>query len=147
MPVPWSRFGPTVLTTDLALWWLCMLAMSAHHHRAIMEEENVARINQWDTIYHSDERGWVRRHQYSGFEEPCHPLSAPAYQTPSPTNVAAFEATTGLNANEWFNAFDSTSLSWADLSAHDTNMTTAVDPNNVTVPDGTVVHSENFGTS
>lgn len=32
MPVPWSRHGVDVLTTDLALWWLCMLAMPAHHH-------------------------------------------------------------------------------------------------------------------
>ncbi|KAI1387200.1 uncharacterized protein F4822DRAFT_443998 [Hypoxylon trugodes] len=28
MPVPWSSHGPKVLTTDLALWWLCTKALS-----------------------------------------------------------------------------------------------------------------------
>ncbi|KAI1380574.1 hypothetical protein F4677DRAFT_403938 [Hypoxylon crocopeplum] len=28
MPIPWSSHGLTVLTTDLALWWLCMMALS-----------------------------------------------------------------------------------------------------------------------
>ncbi|KAJ4208657.1 hypothetical protein NW767_001765 [Fusarium falciforme] len=28
MPIPWSQYDSTVLTTDLALWWLCMLAMA-----------------------------------------------------------------------------------------------------------------------
>lgn len=28
MPIPWTNYGPTVLTTDLALWWLCVKALS-----------------------------------------------------------------------------------------------------------------------
>ncbi|OTA75434.1 hypothetical protein M434DRAFT_18661 [Hypoxylon sp. CO27-5] len=27
-PIPWSQYGATMLTTDLALWWLCMMAGS-----------------------------------------------------------------------------------------------------------------------
>lgn len=45
MPVPWSRNGSDTLTTDLALWQLCMLAMSAPHNRAIIAEGEVLRIN------------------------------------------------------------------------------------------------------
>ncbi|KAI0008206.1 hypothetical protein F4779DRAFT_618868 [Xylariaceae sp. FL0662B] len=31
MPIPWSSHGPTVLTTDLGLWWLCMKALSPQY--------------------------------------------------------------------------------------------------------------------
>ncbi|KAJ9130229.1 hypothetical protein NKR23_g12297 [Pleurostoma richardsiae] len=39
MPVPWTKYGEEQLTTDLALWWLCMLALSAPHHRNLPTEE------------------------------------------------------------------------------------------------------------
>ncbi|KAI5864217.1 hypothetical protein GGS23DRAFT_563385 [Durotheca rogersii] len=103
MPIPWSRNGVDVLTTDLALWWLCMLAMSAHHHRAIVGEEEMVKINDWDVVYLDEERGWVRRHQYSNVEEPVSPPPPPEYRTPSPGNAAAFAAGAGPHANNWLN--------------------------------------------
>lgn len=37
MPIPWSSHGPTVLTTDLGLWWLCMKALSPEYDPQIEE--------------------------------------------------------------------------------------------------------------
>jgi hypothetical protein len=91
MPIPWSRHGVDVLTTDLALWWLCMLAMSAHHHRTIVRVEELVKINHWDVVYLGEERGWGRRHRYSG------------YETPSPGNAEVLEAGAGPHANDWHN--------------------------------------------
>lgn len=109
MPIPWSRHGVDVLTTDLALWWLCMLAMSAKHHREIVREEQMVRINSWEVTYLDDERGWVGRHQYSNVEEPRSPPPPPDYRTPSPGddagNLAAFEAAIGIHADEWIDHF------------------------------------------
>lgn len=102
MPVSWTKSGRDGLTTDLALWWLCMLAMSAQS-RSIVDEGEVVKINAWDTLYLDEERGWVRRHQYSNVEEPTSPPPPPEYMTPSPGNPAAFAAAVGLHANDWFN--------------------------------------------
>ncbi len=110
MPIPWSRHGVEVLTSDLALWWLCMLAMSDPCHRAIVAEGDMVKINAWDIIYHDDERGWVQRHRYSNFEEPTVPPSPPGYQTPSPGNQAAFAAGAGLHAHDWFDLDDNLAL-------------------------------------
>lgn len=38
MPIPWSKHGENQLTTDLALWWLSMLAMAGPQHRKIVGE-------------------------------------------------------------------------------------------------------------
>ncbi|KAF2969475.1 hypothetical protein GQX73_g4135 [Xylaria multiplex] len=103
MPIPWSRYGEDQLTTDLALWWLSMLAMSAPHHRVIVRGEEIIRINEWEICYLDEERGWVRRHRYSNFEEPVDPPPPPAYQIPSPGNAAVFEAQVGINADPLFN--------------------------------------------
>ncbi|KAG5979180.1 hypothetical protein E4U55_005471 [Claviceps digitariae] len=104
MPVPWSRCGADALTTDLALWWLCMLAMSADVHRAIVEEEEMVRIDEWDYVFMDDDRGWVRRHRYSNFEQRTPP--PPSYTSPSPGNTAVFGAQLLLDAA---NASDSAS--------------------------------------
>ncbi len=48
MPVPWTRYGENVLATDLALWWLCMLAMTAPEHRAVVSESDMVGINEWE---------------------------------------------------------------------------------------------------
>ncbi|KID82920.1 hypothetical protein MGU_09756 [Metarhizium guizhouense ARSEF 977] len=105
MPVPWSKRGPEQLTTDLALWWLCMLAASAPHNRSTLEHEMVP-INKWEVKYYDDGRGWVRRHKYSGYEEPTEAPSPPPYETPAPDDVAGnaalFMAGVGLNAQEDF---------------------------------------------
>jgi hypothetical protein len=106
MPIPWTKHGSEVLTTGLAVWWLCMLAMSDSHHRAIIAEAEMVGIGDWDVIYLDEERGWVRRHRYSHFEVPTDPPLPPAYQTPSPSNPAAFAAAVGLHANELFNIED-----------------------------------------
>ncbi|KAI1317820.1 hypothetical protein F5Y16DRAFT_406533 [Xylariaceae sp. FL0255] len=72
MPVPWSRKGINVLTTDLALWWLCMLALSCPENRAIVEDANIAEINAWEeSVKVNDARGYVRRHKYSRVEVPA----------------------------------------------------------------------------
>ncbi|KAI1461804.1 hypothetical protein F4805DRAFT_413388 [Annulohypoxylon moriforme] len=58
MPIPWSSHGPTVLTTDLALWWLCMKALSppidpndeyieALGHPAYFPELDLNEIENW----------------------------------------------------------------------------------------------------
>ncbi|OIW34338.1 hypothetical protein CONLIGDRAFT_688134 [Coniochaeta ligniaria NRRL 30616] len=106
MPIPWSRHGENQLTTDLALWWLSMLAMSGPQHRAIVREAEMVRINEWEIRYAGDERGWVRRHRYSNFEGPADSPPPPVCRPPSPGNVAAnaaaFAAQVGINADPLF---------------------------------------------
>jgi len=116
MPIPWSRYGVDVLTTDLALWWLCMLAMSARHHRAIVEEGEMVKIDDWDLVFLGEER-WVLRHRYSNFEKPTNPPSPPAYQTPSPGNAASFAAAVGLLADDQFNIEDPDAAGRVDPNA------------------------------
>lgn len=119
MPIPWSRYGENQLTTDLALWWLSMLAMSAPQHRTIVGEEEIIRINEWEVRYLDDERGWVRRHRYSNFEEPADPPPPPVYRSPSPGNVAAnaaaFAAQVGINADPLFNLDATADASFDDF--------------------------------
>ncbi|KAG7292936.1 hypothetical protein NEMBOFW57_002981 [Staphylotrichum longicolle] len=118
MPIPWSRHGAEVLTSDLALWWLCMLAMSPSHHRAVTNEEDMVKINDWDLVYQDHLGGWVRRHRYSNFEEPADPPPPPTYETPSPGNQAAFEAGVGLHANKWFDIGNSFDLDYNCMLTH-----------------------------
>ncbi|KAH0555810.1 hypothetical protein GP486_006246 [Trichoglossum hirsutum] len=107
MPIPWTKYGDEVLTTDLALWWLCMLAMSDPAHRAIIAEDEMAGIGHWDgPIYWEEEQIWIRRHRYSKVEVPTAPPSPPAYEAPSPGNPAAWMAAVGLHADEAFNLED-----------------------------------------
>ncbi|KAG8416977.1 hypothetical protein J3459_013030 [Metarhizium acridum] len=58
-------------------------------------------ISKWDVEYYDDERGWVRRHKYSGYKEPTEAPSPPAYETPASDdgagNAALFMAGVGLN--------------------------------------------------
>lgn len=124
-PIPWSTYGTQALTTDLALWWLCMLAMSGHHHRAIVEEEAIVKINEWDVIKLGDDNvhSWVRRHRYSNFEEPTSPPPLPAYTTPSPGNLAAFDAAVGFNANDWLNIDAAANADIDNLDPWDFNFT------------------------
>ncbi|RMJ14644.1 hypothetical protein CDV36_005684 [Fusarium kuroshium] len=76
MPIPWSRYGYHVLTTDLALWWICMLAMSTYQPRDIVEEAQMANINDWNVVNLGQGRGWVCQHLYSGVEKPTPPPSS-----------------------------------------------------------------------
>lgn len=121
MPVPWTRYGETQLTTDIALWWLSMLALSAPENRALVAEADVVGIGEWERRYLDEERGWVRRHRYSNVEEPTDPPSPPAYRTPSPGNRAAFEAAVGFHIDPNF-----------DINPNfDFNPNFAIDPNNL----------------
>ncbi|KAI1120865.1 hypothetical protein F5Y10DRAFT_114139 [Nemania abortiva] len=108
--VPWTKAGETQLTTDLALWWLCMLAVSDPANRRLVRKEDTIEIDHWDVDLHGDDRGWVRRHHYSRLEEPIEPPPPPAYRSPSPDNAegiaAAFGAEVGINADPAFEGFD-----------------------------------------
>jgi hypothetical protein len=66
-----------------------MLALSRPQHRALVPAADVIGIGGWEKRYIDDEHGWVRRHRYSGVEQPADPPAPPAYQTPSPGNPAA----------------------------------------------------------
>lgn len=92
-----------------------MLAMSAHH-RDIVEEGEMVKINDWDIVYLDEERGWVRRHRYSNVEEPT---SQPPPPAPSPNNAAAFAAGVGLDANDWFDIDPTSENFLADLGDFD----------------------------
>ncbi|KAK0612342.1 hypothetical protein B0T17DRAFT_511544 [Bombardia bombarda] len=71
MPVPWSRHGENQLTTDLALWWLCMLAMSPHQSHEVVPEMQMTGINKWQAVYKTVEGVLVYRHRYSRREKPA----------------------------------------------------------------------------
>ncbi|KAG6013052.1 hypothetical protein E4U54_007140 [Claviceps lovelessii] len=101
MVIPWTNRGVHALTTDLALWWLCMLAMSRPEHRAILSEDEMVGINEWDIIRLDEHQGWVRRHRYSNFEERIPPPPPPSYYTPSPGNTAALAAGISAQDLEW----------------------------------------------
>jgi hypothetical protein len=120
MPVPWNTevsdgHGPRILTTDLALWWLCMLALCDGNRETVAKSDMVP-IDAWDTMHTGDERGWVRRHRYSMYEEATNTSAPPAYQTPSPANPAAFAANVGLNGDDWFDLVDPSAV---DLATFD----------------------------
>ena len=72
MPVPWTRHGEGELTTDLALWWMCMLAMSGPENRGLMAAADMVGIGEWELCL-DFQRGWVHRHRYSAFEKPANP--------------------------------------------------------------------------
>lgn len=76
-----------------------MLALSAPHNRAIVDEAEMIEIGSWDTIQSGENLGWMKKHRYSNIEVPCDAPPAPNYQTPSPGNRAAIEAAVGMLAD------------------------------------------------
>ncbi|KAI0868472.1 hypothetical protein GGS24DRAFT_482241 [Hypoxylon argillaceum] len=96
--VPWTKAGDTELTTDLALWWLCMLAVSGSRNRRLVAEEDTIGIDQWDEYLVGDSGGWVRRHHYSLLEEAIDPPAPPAYRSPSPSDADTVDADFNDNA-------------------------------------------------
>ncbi|KAG6006877.1 hypothetical protein E4U21_006596 [Claviceps maximensis] len=106
MPVPWSKNGADALTTDLALWWLCMLAMSGSEHRVIIREEDIVEVNEWDIVSLDENRGWIRRHRYSNFEEHVSTPPPPSYRSPSPFNLAAPTPRDDILDMEWPDSHD-----------------------------------------
>ena len=73
MPIPWTKYGTEVLTSDLALWWLSMLAMSPKNCRTIVKDDEMVKIDQWEQMDLGDDQGWVRRHMFSNRDEPMSP--------------------------------------------------------------------------
>jgi len=141
MPIPWGRNGIDVLTTDLALWWLCMLGMSSRHNRALVKDEDVVRINRWDVVDLGGDRGWVRRHGYSGFEQPTDPPpnpdgTAPASDNgaapPNPDSTASASGNLadfaggvdlGFDENDWLNTGPDAGIDMPEaVDANDTNL-------------------------
>lgn len=47
MAIPWTRATERQLTTDAALWWLCMLGLSAPEHRKLVRKDEAVSIAQW----------------------------------------------------------------------------------------------------
>lgn len=128
MPIPWntelsktsSGLPPQILTTELALWWLCMLALS-EGHRELVEKRDMVPINAWDTVQSAGGSNWLRRHRYSGYEEII-TTPPPAYQTPTPGNEAAFAAGVGINGDPWFDLTNPSAMnmpSAVDMAAFD----------------------------
>lgn len=99
MPIPWSKYGASQLTTDLALWWLSMLAMSDPEHRKIVGEDKMIRINQWEHRYHEEKDCWVRRHRYSNFEEPTLSPTALGFPPISSSGAAGMGGNAALFPN------------------------------------------------
>ncbi|KIH95025.1 hypothetical protein SPBR_03513 [Sporothrix brasiliensis 5110] len=83
MPVPWNTEldelgemsnGPraglnSYLTTELALWWLCMLSLS-DGHRQLVKNDEIVPIDTWDTLGLIDGSVWAHQHRYSAFVKP-----------------------------------------------------------------------------
>lgn len=106
MPVAWTKAGEGQLTTDLALWWLSMLAISGPENRRLVRPEHMTRINAWEEAHMDDGGNWVRRHKYSNVLEQTDEPPLPAYEPPLPGNLegmdAVFMAEVGINANAHF---------------------------------------------
>ncbi|CAH0019005.1 unnamed protein product [Clonostachys rhizophaga] len=64
--IPVGNFGEGVLTADLALWWLCMLAASSKRNSEIVAEEEMVEIDQWAW----DEFQGSMVHKYSNYSAP-----------------------------------------------------------------------------
>ncbi|CAK7211962.1 hypothetical protein SCUCBS95973_001301 [Sporothrix curviconia] len=85
MPVPWNTEnggggGQHALTTEMALWWLCMLSM-ADRPRALMPMDQTVPIDAWVSTNLNDGFRFYRSHYYSCLQEPvsvpmpqCHGL-------------------------------------------------------------------------
>lgn len=65
--IAWTKTGERQLTTDLALWWLCMLAISAPENRALALRQDTTPINAWGQPFKKDEQSgvWFRCHRFS----------------------------------------------------------------------------------
>ncbi|CAK7231225.1 hypothetical protein SCUCBS95973_007839 [Sporothrix curviconia] len=73
MPVPWNTEHVegrcTTLTTEMALWWLCMLAL-ADRPRDLVPADQVVPIDTWVPTLLDDGLTIVDRHYYSNVDRP-----------------------------------------------------------------------------
>uniref|UniRef100_A0A8H7K5R0 Uncharacterized protein n=1 Tax=Bionectria ochroleuca TaxID=29856 RepID=A0A8H7K5R0_BIOOC len=86
--IPLGNFGEGVLTADLALWWLCMLAASSRDNSEIVSEENMVEIDEWEV----DEFQDSVVHKYSKYSVPVPELlQMPPFQDQgNPANPAFY---------------------------------------------------------
>lgn len=108
MPIPWSKSGRAQLTTDLALWWLCMLALSGPHNRMVTPPWEMTSIDAWGLPRRlNDEQGWTEQHMYSRFERQTNNPFPQAHQAPVQEAVqdgqpAAVQAASGSYGDDDF---------------------------------------------
>ncbi|KAL1888652.1 hypothetical protein Sste5346_009444 [Sporothrix stenoceras] len=94
--VPWntevsSGSGRNILTTELAL---------CDGHRELVPEKDLVPIDAWDTLVSNDERGKIRRHQYSQRELLANTPTPSSYETPEYGNAAAVAGIGGIDYPE-----------------------------------------------
>ncbi len=111
MSVPWNMEMPqpgnigarsSLMSTELALWWLCMLSMS-DDNRSIVEAKDIVPIDTWDTVHLVDKNTFFHRHRYSGFEKPAPPPAEPQQDPVDPFLGANFDLDSWLGTNTFSN--------------------------------------------
>lgn len=76
-----------MLTTEKALWWLCMLAL-ADRPRGLELVDQVVPIDRWVPTVLDDTVTVVERHYYSGVDRPLSTVAAASlYKTAPGTNM------------------------------------------------------------
>ncbi|TPX15764.1 uncharacterized protein E0L32_000098 [Thyridium curvatum] len=66
--ISWANYdGQYHLTTNLALWWLCMLAISGPENRRICAEQDMVPLDKWSDPVSEDFLLAAQHHYYSGF--------------------------------------------------------------------------------
>ncbi|EPE09536.1 hypothetical protein F503_07312 [Ophiostoma piceae UAMH 11346] len=108
MPVPWNTEHGTsgaTLTTEMALWWLCMLSL-ADRPRGLEPVDKIVPIDTWVLTLLDDGVTWVRRHYYSGVDQPMATESAAALNTGNITVPPASLSSTNVFGFEFNYLFD-----------------------------------------
>ncbi|KJR86651.1 uncharacterized protein SPSK_02610 [Sporothrix schenckii 1099-18] len=84
MPVPWNTelveqsevsngaraVLESYLTSELSLWWLCMLSLS-DGHRQLVKTDEIVPIDAWQPLELADGSAWAHQHRYSAFVKPA----------------------------------------------------------------------------
>ncbi|KAI5925862.1 hypothetical protein F4810DRAFT_658581 [Camillea tinctor] len=111
--VPWTKAGETQLTTDLALWWLCMLAVSDPRNRRLTRKEDRIEIDHWDVCLSKDGLGLVYRHHYSLLEKSIN--SAEGIAAASEDPFLGLNADAGVHFGPAPAFFQGANDDWANL--------------------------------
>ncbi|CAH0045210.1 unnamed protein product [Clonostachys solani] len=121
MPIPVTTSGAGALTADLALWWICMLAISSPTSSAIVPEGEVVEIDRWNVSG-----------EHLGFRTGCHVYSN--YTAPWLEPYEDFPSQTQANPDNVASGVDSTDLTtgvnFADFTTgvNFANVATSVNP-------------------
>lgn len=70
-----SKHDTNLLTADLAIWWLCMLALSSPENRCVASKEEIAKINEWGAF--RDDQGQRKLRHRSSLREKPMPAARP----------------------------------------------------------------------